>query len=173
LARFVELRRHTNNDGDVLTDEGVRDAFALGASLSHDYAIAVSSGAQRATQTAACILAAMGRPVPGGVIVEPGIRSSVEDEWRAAASDAGSSDLGALLAAEPGLVVAEAAILAEALKRVFAHLQDGERALVVGHSPTNEAAVFGLTDVKIAPLDKGGGVVVVDTGTGYEVEPAD
>jgi broad specificity phosphatase PhoE len=173
LARYVELRRHTDNDGDVLTPDGVRAAVALGASLSHEYAVLVSSGAQRATQTAACILAGMGRPVPGGVIVEPGIRSSVEDDWRAAARAAGSGDLDSLLAVDPGLVVAEAAILAEAVKRVFAGLADGERALVVGHSPTNEAAVFGLTEVKVVPLEKGGGVLLVDTGTGYEVEPVD
>jgi broad specificity phosphatase PhoE len=173
LARYLELRRHTENDGDVLTDEGVLHAMAIGTSLWHDYAIAVSSGAQRATQTAACILAGMGRPIPGGMIVEPGIRSSVEDEWRAAAGAAGTSDLNALLAAEPGLVVAEAAILAEALRRVFARLQDEERALVIGHSPTNEAAVYGLTEVKIAPLETGGGVVVLDTGAGYEVQPID
>lgn len=172
MTRFVELRRHTDNDGDVLTDDGVGAALALGASLDHDYAVVVSSGAQRATQTAACIVAAMARPVPGGVVVEPGIRSSVEDEWRDAARAAGTGELGALLAAAPGLVVAEAAILAEAVKRIFASLADGERALVIGHSPTNEAAVFGLTEVKIAPLDKGGGVVLVDTGAGYEVEPA-
>lgn len=173
MARYLELRRHTDNDGDVLTDEGVRAAIDLGASLSHDYALVVSSGAQRATQTAACILAGMGRPVPGGVIVEPGIRSTVEDEWRAAVRAAGAGDLDSLLAVDAGLVVAEGAIIAEALKRVFERLDEGRRALVIGHSPTNEAAVYGLTEVKIVPMEKGGGIVLVDTGAGYEVEPLD
>ena len=55
----------------------------------------------------------------------------------------------------------------------IAENRDGERALAIGHSPTNEAAVFGLTGVVVEPLAKGGGVVIVDTGDRYTVEPAD
>jgi hypothetical protein len=42
---------------------------------------------------------------------------------------------------------------------------------VVGHSPTNEAAVLGLTGEIVAPLAKGAGVRVVAGGDGYAVEP--
>jgi hypothetical protein len=42
-----------------------------------------------------------------------------------------------------------------------------------GHSPTNEAAVLGLTGRTVAPLSKGAGVLVVDGGDGYQVEPLD
>ena len=66
-----------------------------------------------------------------------------------------------------------AAVLAEGLKRTFDRLEDGQRALAIGHSPTNEAAVFGLTGVVVVPMGKGQGVVVVDTGDGYEVEAAE
>jgi hypothetical protein len=31
MSRFVELRRHTDNDGDVLTDQGVAAALRIGA----------------------------------------------------------------------------------------------------------------------------------------------
>jgi hypothetical protein len=37
MARFVELRRHTDNDGDVLTDEGVAAALRIGAGLPGGY----------------------------------------------------------------------------------------------------------------------------------------
>lgn len=54
MARYVELRRHTDSDGDTLTEEGVRAALEIGRELSGGYALLVSSGAQRATQTLAC-----------------------------------------------------------------------------------------------------------------------
>jgi hypothetical protein len=54
---------------------------------------------------------------------------------------------------------------------VFDALFDGGRALVVGHSPTNEAAVFGLTGEIVPPLAKGTGVLVIALARGYRVEP--
>ena len=173
MARYVELRRHTDNDGDVLTAEGVQAAVALGELLSGDYQVIVSSGAQRATQTGACVIAGLGERIPDGVVVEPGLRSTLEDQWRAAYRVAGVGDLRSLLTADPGLVRADSAVLAEGLKRTFDRLEDGQRALAIGHSPTNEAAVFGLTGVIVVPMGKGQGVVVVDTGDGYEVEAAE
>ncbi len=50
-------------------------------------------------------------------------------------------------------------------------LGEGERALAVGHSPTNEAAVLGLTGQVGAPLAKGAGVLVVADGERFQVEP--
>ncbi len=149
MPRFIELRRHTDSDGDVLTDEGVAAALRLGASLAGGYQLGVSTGAQRATQTLACMLAALGQPVPGGVVVEAGLRSEREDDWRRASQQAGSGDL---------------------VGRVLARLGEGERALVVGHSPTNEAAVLGLTGQLVAPLAKGAGVLVVADGDRFRVE---
>jgi broad specificity phosphatase PhoE len=84
MSREIELRRHTDADGDVLTNEGVAAALEIGARLRGGYQLAISTGAQRATQTLACFLAAIGEQVPGGVVVEPGLRSHVEDRWRAA-----------------------------------------------------------------------------------------
>jgi broad specificity phosphatase PhoE len=170
MPRFVELRRHTDNDGDVLTDEGVAAALRVGAGLSGGYRLGVSTGAQRATQTLACFLAALAEPVPGGVIVEPGLRSEREEEWRGAYQRAGSGELAALQAADPELVAEDSARLGAALGRVLERLSDGERALAVGHSPTNEAAVFGLTGEMVAPLGKGAGVLVVADGDRYQVE---
>jgi broad specificity phosphatase PhoE len=171
MGREVELRRHTDADGDVLTADGVTAALEIGARLRGGYQLAVSTGAQRATQTLACFLAALGEQVPGGVVVEPGLRSQVEDRWRAAYQKAGSGALGALREADPELVAEDSERLGAALRRVFDALPDGGRALVVGHSPTNEAAVLGLTGEIVAPLAKGAGVRVVAGDDGNQVEP--
>lgn len=172
MARVLEIRRHTDNEGDVLTDDGVRAALRLGERLAGDYDLVVSSGAQRATQTAACLLAGLGEVVTGGVVVEPGVRSDREEEWREAYREAGSGNLDAMRAAAPDLVEAEAEALGGALERIAADLQEGGRALIVGHSPTNEAAVLGLTGEVTEPLDKGAGVVVTVDDGGTSVEPA-
>ena len=60
-------------------------------------------------------------------------------------------------------------VLGEGLRRVFEMLDDGERALAVAHSPTSEAAVFGLTGEIIEPLGKGEGVLVVEDNGDYRV----
>ena len=67
MARYVELRRHTDSEGDALTEEGVRAALAMGGRLTGGYELLVSSGAQRATQTLACSACALRDPVPGGL----------------------------------------------------------------------------------------------------------
>jgi hypothetical protein len=101
MAKEIELRRHTDNDGDALTDEGVQAALEIGANLRGRYELLVSSGAQRATQTLACFACALGERVPRGAVVETGMRSEVEDRWRQAYQDAGSGELGAIRSAVP------------------------------------------------------------------------
>ena len=171
MAREIELRRHTDNDEDVLSAEGVAAALEIGARLRGGYDLAVSTGAQRATQTLACFLAALGEQVQGGVVVEPGLRSQVEDRWRAAYQKAGSGALDALREADPKLVAEDSERLGSALRRVLDALPDGGRALVVGHSPTNEAGVLGLTGEIVAPLAKGAGVRVLADDNGFHIEP--
>src|ERR671919_2464047 len=171
MARYVELRRHTDNDGDALTEEGIRAALEIGQQLTGGYALLVSTGAQRATQTLACFACALREPVPGGAVVEPGLRSRVEDRWREAYQRAGSGHLAALRDADPGLVDEDSAVLGAALRRVFELLPEEGRALAVGHSPTNEAAVLGLTGSIIEPMAKGAGVLVVAEGDEIAVQP--
>src|SRR5919106_3146944 len=119
MAKYIELRRHTDADGDVLTSDGVGAAIEIGSRLAGGYDLFVSTGAQRATQTLACFLAGLGEKVPQGVVVEPGLRSDVEDRWRAAYETAGSGALEALREADPGLVEAESPPLAAAPRRVL------------------------------------------------------
>jgi hypothetical protein len=57
--------------------------------------------------------------------------------------------------------------------RVLDALADGGRALVVGHSPTNEAAVLGLTGQIVGPISKGAGVLLVADDRGYRLEILD
>jgi hypothetical protein len=69
-----------------------------------------------------------------------GLRSSVEDRWRSVAASAGKgADLEAMRAIDPDLVEMETLLLGGALRKVCEELPDGGRALVVGHSPTNES----------------------------------
>jgi broad specificity phosphatase PhoE len=170
VAREIELLRHTDADGDILSAEGVAAALEIGARLRGDYHFALSTGAQRATQTIACVLSALGQRLPGGVVVEPGLRSQVEDRWRAAYQKAGSGTLEALREADPELVAEDSERLGAALRRVLEALPEDGRALVVGHSPTNEAAILGLTGQIVAPLAKGAGVRVIAGRDGYQVE---
>src|SRR5215218_4791158 len=171
MARYVELRRHTDNDGDALTEEGVRAALEIGRGLVGGYELLVSCGAQRATQTLACFACTLREPVAGGAVVEAGLRSRVEDRWRTAYQHAGSSDLPALRDADPELVREDSAVLGAALRRVLDRLPEGARALAVGHSPTNEAAVLSLTGAIIEPMARGAGVLVVAEGDEAHVEP--
>lgn len=173
MARTIELRRHTDNDGDRLSPEGITAALALGRHLATTtFHVVVSSGAQRATQTAANILAGGGHAVTGGVVVEVGIRSDAEDRWREIYGETGSGRLDDFRAAAPDFVTAEAEALGAALRRIADLLEDGQRALVIGHSPTNEAAVLGLTDTMVDPLGKGEGVILVGDDGAWDVRTA-
>jgi hypothetical protein len=119
--RYVELRRHTDNDGDRLTPRGTAEAEAIGRDRLHPpYASFVSSGTVRAT------------------------RSSMEDRWRDAGVAAGKdADLNAILAIDPDLIRQESVLLASALRHVVDRLLEGGRALVVGYSRSHEAACWG------------------------------
>jgi phosphohistidine phosphatase SixA len=172
--RYVELRRHTDNDGDRLTPLGVMDAEVIGRNRLHPpYAAFVSTGAARATQMLEILRHAAGQDeVP--ITPVTGLRSSVEDRWREAARAAGKgAGLDAMRAIDPDLVERESLLLGSVLRQVVDGLPVGGRALVVGHSPTNEAAVLGLAGQVVPPLGKGQGVLLIEDGGAYRVEPMD
>lgn len=168
--KTIDLFRHVANDGDALTADGIAAAVALGRDLAGGYSLAASSGAQRATQTIGCLMSGMADEVPLGVFVVPALRSQIEDRWRAAYREAGAGDLASLRNADPKLVASDSALLADGLRAVFALLPEDSRALAVGHSPTNEAAVFGLTGVIIPPMPKGGFVTIAQAGEGFLID---
>jgi broad specificity phosphatase PhoE len=170
--KTVELRRHTDNDGDQLSDEGVRKARDIGARLSPPYDLYVSTGAGRATQTLEIWRDAVGDDKP--IQDEIGLRSEHEDRWREAYQKAGSGELAQMRDVDPEFVREDSETLGAALGSVFDRLPEGGKALVCGHSPTNEAAVLGLTGETIGALDKGAGVRVTQEDDGsYQVEPTE
>jgi hypothetical protein len=72
---------------------------------------------------------------------------------------------------DPDLVEHESRLLGAALQGVIEALPQDGRALIVGHSPTNEAAVCGLTGQIISPLGKGDGILIVEDAGRYEAHP--
>jgi phosphohistidine phosphatase SixA len=174
LMRYVELRRHTDNEGDRLTPRGAADAEAIGRDRLHPpYAAFVSTGAARATQMLEILRHAAGQEqIP--ITAATGLRSAVEDRWREAATAAGKgADLEAMRVIDPDLVERESMLLGSALREVVEGLPEGGRALVVGHSPTSEAAVLGLAGHLVPPLGKGDGVLLTEDGGDYQIEPLD
>jgi hypothetical protein len=170
--RYVELRRHTDNDGDRLSEQGVADAEAIGRTGLHaPYALFVSTGAERATEMLRILRRAAGQEeVP--IIAETALRSAVEDRWREAAKAAGKgASLEEIRAVDPDLVEHESRLLGAALQGIMSALPQDGRALIVGHSPTNEAAVCGLTGQIVGPLGKGEGVLILEDTGQYEVHP--
>lgn len=169
--KYVELYRHTDNDGDTLTAEGVAAAERIGRDALHPpYDAFASSGAERATQMLEILRASCGQD-DAEIVTAAGLRSSVEDRWRAAAKAAGKgADLEVMRRVDPDLVEKESFLLGAALRRVFDALPEHGRALVVGHSPTNEAAVLGLTGAAVPPLDKGQAVLVTGDGRRFRAE---
>jgi broad specificity phosphatase PhoE len=172
VMRYVELRRHTDNDGDRLTEQGIADAERIGREGLHPpYDLFVSTGAQRATQMAEILRHAAGQD-DVEITAAAGLRSSVEDRWRAAAKAAGKgADLEAMRNVDPDLVDQESRLLGFSLRRIVDALPDGGRALIVGHSPTNEASILGLAAQVVPPLGKGEGVLLIEEGGTYRVEP--
>jgi hypothetical protein len=71
-----------------------------------------------------------------------------------------SADLQAVQAVDPDLVERESWLLASALRQVGEGLPDGGRALVLGHSATNEAAMLELAGLVVHPLAKGQGILL-------------
>ena len=170
--RYVELRRHTDNDGDRLTERGVSDAEAIGQTGLHPpYALFVSTGADRATEMLNILRRAAGQE-EALISTDAALRSAVEDRWREAGKAAGKgASLEEMRAVDPDLVEHECRLLGTALQAIVEGLPQNGRALIIGHSPTNEAAVCGLTGQIIAPLSKGEGVLVVEDAGRYEVRP--
>ena len=89
LMRYVELRRHTGNEGDRVTPPGVADAEVIGREGLHPpYAAFVSTAAARATQMLEILRHAAGQD-DTPITAATGLRSSVENRWRDAAKAAG------------------------------------------------------------------------------------
>jgi broad specificity phosphatase PhoE len=167
-VRSLELRRHAKRDKneDKLSPEGRADAERVGGSLSAAYAVVFVSPARRAAETAELFVGS-----GTSFVVIPGLSSEVEDRWRAAGKAAGSSRIPAIQEQDADLVRTETERLAGVLRGLLARVPEGGRGLAVGHSPLIEAGVYGLTGEAIDPLEECEGVLVLEDGSGYRVEP--
>lgn len=169
--RYLEVRRHTDDDDDRLSPDGVASARSIGAQRLHPpYESFVSTGAVRATQMLEILRAAAGQE-DTPIVEQPALRSVVEDRWRAAAKAVGTADVEEIRRVDPDLVEKETQLLGAALRQVLQQLPEGGRALIVGHSPTNEVAVLGLAGQTTPPLGKGEGILVTEDGGRFRVEP--
>jgi phosphohistidine phosphatase SixA len=170
-VRYLEVRRHTDNDDDRLSAEGVESARRIGAEGLHPpYDAFVSTGAARATEMLEILRSAAGQEEEP-IIEQPALRSVVEDRWREAARVVGTAEVEEIRRVDPDLVEKETQLLGGALRQVLGQLPDGGRALIVGHSPTNEAAVLGLAGRTTPPLGKGEGILVTEDRGTFRVEP--
>jgi broad specificity phosphatase PhoE len=164
--RRLEIRRHaavgSDLAGDALSIEGIEQAHRLGRSLRVGYTHLFSSGAQRATQTLACILAGMGHRVLNGVVVRPDLGTPREEDWSTAVAAVGSSNLDALLRQDEALVRREAERLSSAVRSILAELPEGGYALAVGQSPLAECAIYGLTGELPTPLKECEGFLIAE-----------
>ena len=172
--RYVELRRHTGNEGDRLTSQGAADAEMIGRDrLQPPYAAFVSTGAARATQMLEILRHAAGQD-DTPITVAAGLRSSVEDRWRQAATAAGKgADLEAIRAIDPDLV--RAGVLAARLGTAAAggRAARGRPGAGGGPQPHHRGAVLGLAGQLVPPLGKGDGILLIEDGGGYRVGPLD
>ncbi|MGH9891000.1 MAG: histidine phosphatase family protein [bacterium] len=164
--RRLEIRRHAAKDAtpgvDRLSPEGIRQAHDLGRSLRVGYTHLYSSGAQRATQTLACMIAGMGRHVLNGVVVRPELVSQREAEWRGAVESAGTSEVEALRSVAGSLVEEEAARLGAELREILSELPEGGYGLAIGHSPLIECAIYRLTAKPPVPLAACDGFLITE-----------
>ena len=176
--RELELRRHAmwNKDAGgftpgALTPQGQLDARSVGKTMRKDFVAIFFSPAQRASETAAWFLRGSRQPPPATAIDVAGLASEREDEWRAAGQAAGSGRLDAMMAAAPALVAEESSRMAGVVRTLMDRISKGEAALVVGHTPLLEAAVYGLTGVIIEPLEQCEGVnVTLDDAGDYRIQ---
>ncbi len=126
LMRYVELRRHTDNDGNRLTPHGAAEAEVIGRDRLHPPCAAfVSTDVARATQMLEILRHATGQDdLP--ITLATALRSSVEDRWRDAAKAAGKgADLDDIRAIDAGLIRQESVGLASALRQVIDGLPEG------------------------------------------------
>jgi len=155
-TRRLTFLRHTQNDGDVLTLQGIAAAVQIGEQFAATtFSLVVVSGAQRTAQTAACVLASGRLPVARGVFVHAGFGSSDWDSWGRLIDKAGTADIQGLSQANPEFVAAAAAAIDEAITWTTAQLGSGGHALVISHSPLIELALWRITGAVTPSLSRG------------------
>jgi len=169
-VRYLELRRHADNDGDALTEAGRTTAERIGRGMEGPFDAVFTSPAKRAAATAAWFLRGLGQQLPELHGVTDWLTSPQEERWREIGKRSATWRVDDIEREDPELFGAEVPRLADAMLQMFAAIQDGQRALGIGHSPFLEAGVYGLTGVVLEPLGKCEGVLLGHDGDRVSIE---
>jgi len=131
-VRALELRRHAPRDpeADRLSKDGQALALHIGKNLPGGYVALFTSPANRAAETAAYFMRALGQQLPQIHGVSEELASDDPDR------------------------------LAAGVRKILAEIPEGGRGLAVGHTPLIEWAVLALTGEEIRPLRECEGVVL-------------
>lgn len=170
MAKRLEIRRHSLKgkalNGDSLSLEGIELAMKTGARLKGNYTHLYSSGAQRATQTICCFIAAKGQKVVYGPEVNEELFSPVFEQWSKAVKQAGYG-IEALQKTDPKLIESESKRIAEVYKQILDGLPQDGYAFAVGHGPLVETGIYGLTGKIYPPTKECEGFIITleDDGT--------
>jgi hypothetical protein len=172
MAKYVELRRHTDADGNVLTPEG------CGRRSRSDCAL-------RAATTCSSRPARSGRLRRSPASLRDSERRCRREWWSSPDCAPAPRTAGERPIRRPGAAHSRRSARRtpsssrktppRSRPRCVASLTYCPKAvaLVVGHSPTNEAAVLGLAGEIVDPISKGGGVLVVEQDGAVRVERLD
>lgn len=148
--------RHTLNDGDALTDDGVESALEVGRSLAdRNFSLVVVSGMQRAAQTAACVLAAGSTSGVKGVFVHEGFGSDDWKGWGDLIKRTGSGNVQDLASADDDRYRQVRERVNDAMNWTARKLGSDGDALIVSHSPIIEFAIWELTGRPPTPFERG------------------
>ena len=139
--KSLELRRHAPRepDADRLSKDGQALALHVGKDLPGGYVALFTSPAQRAAETAAYFLRALGAQLPQVHGVSEELASSETEK------------------------------LATGVRAILAEIPEGGRGLAIGHTPLIERVVEALTGKKIAPLRECEGVALEQNGDRIEL----
>ena len=139
--RTLELRRHAprDPDADKLSKDGQALALHIGKNLPGGYVALFTSPANRAAETAAYFMRALGQQLPQIHGVSEELASNDPEK------------------------------LAKGVRSMLAEIPDGGRGLAVGHTPLIEWAVKALTGEEIASLRECEGVALEQEGDTIEL----
>lgn len=156
IKTILTLRHSFKNPGggDVaLSVKGQEFALAIGRRMADFYAFDILMGSDqiRTTQTGILILAGMGKAVDK-IVQSYGLCGPSLSRWKEVIPDKdavlpeGITLLGSVLVEDPTFYTLESRRVSDVYRKQFADMEDGQTALIIGHSPIIEMAVSALVE---------------------------
>jgi phosphohistidine phosphatase SixA len=133
--KFLELRRHAPREpqADRLSKDGQALALHVGKNLPGGYVALFTSPANRAAETAAYFMRALGQQLP---------------QIHGVSEELASDDMELLTAG---------------VRKILTEIPEGGRGLAIGHTPLIERVVKALTGERIGPLRECEGVLLEES----------